>query len=430
MRKKRVAAATVGCKVNFYDTEVVLKKFEDVGYEIVDFKDEADVYIVNTCSVTNLADKKSRQILKRAKNKNSDALTLAIGCSSQLTPKKYEEIGADIVLGTSNRLESLRLVQNYTNKVTELDPNIFGQSEFEATNITKNSDKTRAFLKLQDGCNNFCTFCIIPYARGVSRSRPFEDVIKQARIFAENGYKEIVVAGIHIESYGKDLGEYDLVDVLQEICQIDGIKRVRLSSVEPSAVTPKFLDFIANNPKFCEHLHLSLQSGSDRILKLMNRKYTTEKYSEAINSLRNIVPNISLTTDIIAGFPFETEEEHKQTCDFVNEIKFSKLHVFPFSPKEGTQAAKMPNQIETEVKKKRVAELLTISNKLESEYNSKFVGQTMPVLVEKVNKLGYLEGKTGNYLNVIFEGSAELIRKIVSVRIDFAGEGGLFGKVL
>ncbi|MCL2235255.1 MAG: tRNA (N(6)-L-threonylcarbamoyladenosine(37)-C(2))-methylthiotransferase MtaB [Defluviitaleaceae bacterium] len=426
---KTVAATTIGCKVNLYDTQGILEYFTKVGYSTVDFGEKADVYVVNTCSVTNLADKKSRQMIRQAKRRNPDAIVAAVGCSTQSNPSIYEGLGVDIIMGTANRDKLVEHVENFNKQIViDLPPNIRNEQTFENAEITTDTELTRAFLKIQDGCNNFCTYCIIPHVRGASRSRNFGDLLAQAQGFAHKGYKEIVVAGIHVASYGKDLHGHNLIDALSTIAEISGIERVRLSSVEPNVITPEFCDFVAKTPKFCDHLHLSLQSGSDRILQLMNRKYTTENYRQAVAQIRAVRPKISITTDVIAGFPGETDQDHRQTLDFVEELKLAKIHVFPFSAKEGTVAAGLSGQIPRNVKKQRSAEILEVSNKLEMAYYQGFIGQTMPVLVEEINKNGFYSGKTSNYMSVEFiSTSTDLTNRISPVKLNLADNNRLFG---
>jgi len=435
---KTVAAVTLGCKVNLYDTEAVLKTFTDSGYKVVDFDEYADVYVINTCSVTNMADKKSRQMVRRAKAKNSNAIVAAMGCSSQLTPEKYKQIGANVVIGTSARgkiLESIQNIQNNgisQNKNIEYVEDIFKEKSFGISSVDNITDRTRAFLKIQEGCNGFCTFCIIPHVRGFSRSRNFDDTIVQAKRFVSAGYKEIVVAGIHVASYGKDLESKNLIDVLKELCKIDGIVRVRLSSVEPNVVNDDFLEFVQQNPKFCDHMHLALQSASPRILKLMNRKYTPNDYELAVKNLRKVLPDINITTDIIAGFPSETEDEHKETYDFIKYVSLSSVHVFPFSPKYGTVAAKMPNQLSNEIKNRRTKEIILLASKLERDFYSRFVGKNMDVLIENMDVSGFAQGKTTNYINVAMMNNKErtIVNEIVNASIVSFGDRGLVAEVL
>ncbi|MCL2376906.1 MAG: tRNA (N(6)-L-threonylcarbamoyladenosine(37)-C(2))-methylthiotransferase MtaB [Defluviitaleaceae bacterium] len=425
---KKVAAITIGCKVNLYDTQTLLQKFVDTGYDVTENAAEAaDVIIVNTCCVTNAADKKSRQAVRRAKSRG--AIVAVMGCASQATPEKYADIGADIVLGTTDRSKILDYVTNFRadNGIIIHSPDILTHSDFETADITKMLGKTRAFLKIQDGCDNFCAFCIIPHVRGPSRSRPYGDVVAQARRFVQTGHKEIVIAGICVASYGKDIQGHNILSVLRAICEIDGIRRVRLSSVEPNVITPDFVDFAASQPKFCDHLHLSLQSGSDAMLAAMNRRYTAAQYADAVTTLRKIMPNVSITTDIIAGFPGESEDDHRQTMDFIEKLGLSALHVFPFSAKEGTAAAKMANQLPGDVKNRRAKEMISLGDTLTAAHYGRFTGKTMPVLVEGRNAAGLYEGKTTNYINVCFEAPDGLEGSIVDVRLDVPHADGLFG---
>ena len=399
---KKVAATTLGCKVNLHDTQVLLAKFAADGYEVVNNADDADIHIVNTCCVTNAADKKSRQAVRRAKGRGGTVV--AAGCACQANPDRYKEIGADVVLGVSNGFETSEI-------------------------LGKIHGKTRAFLKIQDGCDNYCTFCIIPHVRGKSRSRLLADVLVQARHFAQTGHKEIVVAGICVASYGKDLHDCDLLTVLNQVCDIGGIERVRLSSVEPNVITPEFLSFAASQPKFCDHLHLSLQSGSDAVLETMGRKYSTTQFKETVVALKKIKPDISITTDIIAGFPGESEAHHSQTLDFITNVGLAALHVFPYSAKEGTAAARMPGQLPGAIKNQRAKELIKLGDKLTTAHNAKFAGRTMSVLVEGRNAAEFYEGKTTNYIPVYFEGEDGLEGSIVDVELNTPYGPGFFGQI-
>lgn len=425
---KTVAAITIGCKVNFYDTQSILEDFTNAGYTIVDFGEIADVYLVNTCSVTNLADKKSRQMIGRARQANPQAIVAAVGCSTQANPHVYRDLGVDIVMGTTGRDNLVYNVENFKKQLVDIPANVRHEKTFENPTNSTSAGRTRAFLKIQDGCDNFCTYCIIPHVRGSSRSRNFGDVLAQATKFAESGHKEIVVAGIHVASYGKDLEDGDLIDILSAIANLEGIERLRLSSVEPNVITPEFCEFVANTPKFCDHLHLSLQSGSDKILKLMNRKYTTEDYHKAVKQIRTIRPKIQITTDIIAGFPNEDESDHAQTKDFLKAINLSKIHVFPFSAKSGTGAAGLAGQIPKNVKSWRCKELLEISERQENAYFQSFLGQVMPVLVEEITKDGLYLGKTTNYMPVAFAPhKAGLINQIVNVKLNLVDGNKIVG---
>ena len=429
---KFVKAITIGCKVNSYDTQVVLQKFIDNGYQIADNITESiiDVLVVNTCCVTDNAEHKSRKAIRQAKSKG--AVVAAMGCACQTNPAKFHEIGADIVVGTSGRDDIPQLVENFFKndaKITQTP----SATVFEDAFVKNVDDRTRAFLKIQDGCNNFCTYCIVPYVRGRSRSRPFVDVVTQAHHFAAVGFKEIVISGIHVASYGKDFERenFCLLDVLAQICKIDEIKRVRLSSVEPNAITPEFIAFVADNPKFCSHLHMSLQSGNDRILQAMGRHYTTAGYAAAVADLRKIRPDISITTDVIVGFPGETDDEFKNTLNFIESLKLSGLHVFPYSAKAGTPAAKMPGHIVGKIKKERAKQAVLLGKRLADEFCGRFIDKTMGVLVEKCNS-AICEGKTENYLTAIFKSEEELsvINQIVDVRMKSYNNGNMAGEAV
>jgi threonylcarbamoyladenosine tRNA methylthiotransferase MtaB len=435
---KRVAAATIGCKVNAYDTQAVLTEFRQQGYEVVDFRDAADIYVINTCCVTNLADKKSRQMVGRALNKakerNSGAIVVVMGCASQGNPLTYRDLGADIVIGTTGRNEILTHIANFESKPTvDINENVLSENTYEASKTGFADDRTRAFLKVQEGCSNFCAYCIIPHMRGPSRSRNFADVLAEAAAMTCAGFKEIVVAGIHVASYGKDLdgaNRCDLVDLLAEIVKLPGLWRLRLSSIEPMAINAKFCDFVVKNSKFCDHLHLSLQSGSDNILNSMNRKYDRQLYRQAVEMLRKALPQVNITTDIIVGFPGETEDDHKQTLEFVQGLGLSKLHVFPFAPKKGTAAARLENQVSKALKNRRAKEMLDLGARLEKEYYGKFISQTMPVLVEKEGADGLFHGKTTNYIAVAFKANGkngDLINEIVDVKMAELRDNKLIG---
>ena len=425
---KKVTAVTVGCKVNLSDTQALLQQFINAGYEVVDFADGAvvDVCVINTCCITNTAEKKSRQAVRRVKGRG---IVAAVGCASQADAARFVDIGADIVLGTTNRDKLLYYVENFRagDVVIDCNPDISDFNNFETASISDSQNRTRAFLKIQDGCDNFCTFCIIPHVRGKSRSRPRADVMAQARRFAENGHKEIVVAGICVASYGNDLQDCNLLSVLKEICDVNGVERVRLSSVEPGVITPEFLDFAAVQPKFCDHLHLSLQSGSDAILTAMGRKYSTEQFARTVAALKKILPDISITTDLIAGFPGESDAQHQQTLEFITNLGPAALHVFPYSAKKGTAAAKLSGQLSAAIKNQRAKELIELGNKLTVAHNARFAGRTMSVLAESRDTAGLYEGKTTNYITVCFEAEDGLQGRIVDVRLDTPRGGGFFG---
>lgn len=416
---KTVAFHTLGCKVNTYESNAMLKIFQDAGYQEVDFKEVADVYVINTCTVTNTGDSKSRQMIRKAIRKNSEAVVCAVGCYSQVAPEDIEQIeGIGVVLGTQYRKEIVDLVEEYqkTNqKIVKVD-SVKNLRKFEDLNIDRFKN-TRAFLKIQDGCNNFCTYCIIPYARGRVRSRKPESVLKQAELLVSRGYVEIVLTGIHTAGYGEDLENYSFYDLLVDLVKIKGLKRLRISSIETSQITDEIIDLIGSNDIIVDHLHVPLQSGCDATLKRMNRKYTTEQYLEKINKIRSYLPNIAFTTDVIVGFPGETDEEFQATYDFIKKVNYSQLHVFPYSPRKNTPAAKMKDQVNDQVKHQRVERLLELSKQLNYDFAMKQIDKTLKVLFEK--RLGdYLIGHASDYLQVKVKTNENLIGEIVNIKIE------------
>ena len=327
---KKIAFITLGCKVNLYDTEAMAELFTEKGYEVVDFEEYADVYLINTCTVTNLGDKKSRQMIRRAKRINPNSVVVATGCYAQVASEEVAKIeGINIVIGTKNRSEIVETVENYVaeNGVVNNVSDIMGEKEFEPLQISRLTNRTRAYIKIQEGCNRYCTYCIIPYARGPIRSRKPEEVVEEVKKLAENGFKEVVLTGIHVASYGLDLGNITLADIIEKVHSVDGIERIRFSSMEPLAIDNEFVARMSKLPKVCDHYHLSLQSGCNRTLKRMNRKYNAEQYAEACERLRNAFPNVAITTDIIVGFPDETEEDFKESLAFAERMKLDKIHV-------------------------------------------------------------------------------------------------------
>ncbi|MCL2353797.1 MAG: tRNA (N(6)-L-threonylcarbamoyladenosine(37)-C(2))-methylthiotransferase MtaB [Defluviitaleaceae bacterium] len=428
----RVAATTVGCKVNLYDTQDILEKFMAKGYEVVGFESVADVYIINTCSVTNLADKKSRQMVGRAKKANPAAIVVAMGCSTQVNPVKYQALGVDIIIGTANRGDIFAFIDAFKaggRAYLQFVGDVLEKRPYEPQTVTSLENRTRSYLKIQDGCNNFCTYCIIPHARGLSRSRPFRDIMEEAHALVALGCKEIVVTGIHVASYGKDLDEdVSLLDVLRQLAEVKGLERIRLSSVEPNVVDDAFCEFIKSTPKFCGHLHLSLQSGSDEILRKMKRHYTTAEYARAVEDLRKVSPDMAITTDVIVGFPAEREENHLETVAFLKKLNLAGLHVFPYAAKEGTPAAAMKEQITKEVKTKRSKGLLALSEECQKSFYDSFVGKNMSVLVEERLENGMYSGKTTNYIPVCFESDRrDLINTICQIEIKNSDNSVLFG---
>ncbi len=408
---------TLGCKVNSYESRIMTEDLINAGY--VEEKDNnipADIYIINTCSVTNTADSKSLKLIRQAIKKNKDAIIVVCGCLAQAKPETVNIEGVDIVIGNKNKSKVSEYINEYVkNKNKKTDIYDISNVEFETMKLN-NFDKTRAFIKIQDGCNNFCAYCIIPYTRGSVRSKPREDILNEIDHLTLNGHKEIVLTGIHTGNYGSEFDNYDFADLLNEIVKIKKLSRIRISSIEITELNDRVLEIIKNNNVLVDHLHIPLQSGSDEILKLMNRKYDTKYFIEKINKIRKIRPDISITTDVIVGFPNETDKNFNETIETIKKVDFSKLHVFPYSKREGTKAATMEGQVKEEVKKQRVMELLKLSKELENKYMNKFIGKTLTFIPE-VYKDGYLIGHTGNYLLIKLKGCEELLHKEVSVKL-------------
>lgn len=416
---KTVAFHTLGCKVNTYESNAMLKIFNDAGYQEVDFKQIADVYVINTCTVTNTGDSKSRQMIRKAIRKNPQATICVVGCYSQIAPEEIEQIeGVGVVLGTQYRQNIVEYVNEYlkTGKMVVKVDNIMNLKKFEDLNIDRFKN-TRAFLKIQDGCNNFCTYCIIPYARGRVRSRSKDSVLNQASRLVANGYVEIVLTGIHTAGYGEDLEDYSFYDLLVDLVKIEGLKRLRISSIETSQISDEIIDLIGSNEIIVDHLHVPLQAGCDETLKRMNRKYTTNQYLEKINKIRSYLPNIAFTTDVIVGFPGETDEEFDKTYDFIKKVNYSELHVFPYSPRKNTPAAKMPNQVNDHIKHNRANRLLALSKELNRDFALKQIGKSLKVLFEKRDG-DYLIGHASDYLKVKVKTDRDMIGEIVDIRID------------
>ncbi len=403
---RKAALHNLGCKVNAYETEAMQQMLEEAGYEIVPFTEAADVYVINTCSVTNMADRKSRQMIHRAKHKNADAILVATGCYVQT---KEEEAGADecidIILGNNKKhelIEKLDAFYRDRHKIDEVIDINDGVQAYEELYMDKPSEHTRAFIKVQDGCNQFCSYCIIPYARGRVRSREMASVLDEVSRLAQNGYKEVVLTGIHLSSYGVDTGEH-LLHLIQEIHKVEGIKRIRLGSLEPRLITEEFTRELAKLEKICPHFHLSLQSGCDTTLKRMNRKYTAAEYKNGCDILRKYFRNPAITTDVIVGFPGETEEEFEETKRFLEEIHFYEMHIFKYSKRQGTRAAVMPNQVPEELKTKRSNELLALEAKMSREFRGYYLGKEEEVLFEEAVQIegkDYFVGYTKEYVKV------------------------------
>lgn len=423
-----VAFHTLGCKVNHYETEAIWQLFKQDGYERVDFESISDVYIINTCTVTNTGDKKSRQVIRRAVRKNPDAVICVTGCYAQTSPAEIMAIpGVDVVVGTQDRVKMLDYIEQYKLERQPINGvgNIMKSRVYEELDVPSFTDRTRASLKIQEGCNNFCTFCIIPWARGLMRSRDPKEVIHQAQQLVDAGYQEIVLTGIHTGGYGEDMKDYNLAQLLRDLEVVKGLKRLRISSIEASQITDEVIEVIKHSNIVVRHLHIPLQSGSNSVLKRMRRKYTMEFFGERLDRLKEVLPGLAVTSDVIVGFPGETEEEFMETYNFINDHKFSELHVFPYSKRTGTPASRMEDQVDEEVKNERVHRLISLSDQLAKEYASQFEGDVLEVIPEEVSKdeanSGSLIGYTDNYMKVVFSGTEDLIGKIVKVKITKAG---------
>jgi len=427
---KKAASFALGCKVNQYESEAIAELFQEKGYEIVDIDDVADVYVINTCTVTNFGDKKSRQLIRKVKRQNENAIVCVVGCYAQTAPQELMKVeGVNLVLGTKDRAQIVEMVENYKveNGVESHVSDIMKERLFEPLSIQKLANRTRAYLKIQDGCSQYCSYCIIPYARGPIRSRDPQDVIAEVKRLAENGFREVVLTGIHVASYGKDRKDTSLIEILRQVHEVEGIDRIRFSSIEPNVVTEEFAQAIADMPKVCDHFHLSLQSGCDKTLKEMNRKYDTEKYRQAAATLRKYLPEVALTTDIIAGFPGETEEDFQASYDFAKEIGFAKIHAFPYSPKKGTPAAARKDQLLNAVKAERSHRLIELSDKMADDFIQAYVGKEVEVLFERAIGEGVYEGHTTNYIKVKAASEKDLTNVICRVAVTKAEKEELFG---
>ncbi len=429
---KTVAFMTLGCKVNSYETDGLVRLFKEDGFEVVGFSDVSDIYIVNTCTVTNLSSRKSRQMLRRAKRVNPESIVIAVGCYSQKEPEKLIQMDeVDIVVGNNNKMKILDYVKEYDGINKKYIIDISEEKYIEDIMINETLDKTRAFIRIQDGCNQFCSYCIIPYVRGRIRSKKLMDVIDEVRDLRDNDYKEIVFTGIHIASYGLDLEEnIDLVDVLVEANKIEGIERLRIGSLEPTYLTEENVIRLSKIDKLANHFHLSLQSGSDTVLKRMNRKYLTKEYLKVVQLLREYFVLPAITTDVIVAFPGETDREFIETCEFMDKIKFSQVHVFKYSIREGTKAAIMDNQINGNVASGRSKKLIKITDKLEKEYQRSQINKTHKVLFESFDeKLEICSGLTENYLKVFVNSNIDLTNSYLDVNLETIVNGKIFGEV-
>lgn len=421
---KKAALHNLGCKVNAYETEAMQHLLEEAGYEIVPFTQKADVYVINTCSVTNMADRKSRQMLHKAKKNNPDSIVVAAGCYVQTSEKEVlNDLSVDIVIGNDRKHDLVRLLEEYSlDSVNDTVDDINdGKHDFEELFIDQTKEHTRAFIKVQDGCNQFCSYCIIPYARGRVRSRRFENVIAEVERLAANGFKEVVLTGIHLSSYGVDFEEATgLLELIQAVNAVNGIERIRLGSLEPKIVTEHFASEISKLDKICPHFHLSLQSGCDATLKRMNRKYTTKEYERGCELLRKYFVHPAITTDVIVGFPGETEEEFEQTKAYLEHIHFYEMHIFKYSKRKGTRAAVMPDQIDEQIKAARSEKLIALGHDMSKEFRKFYIGKNEEVLFEEKAVIGdkeYFVGYTKEYVKVAKETDENLENQIVSGRI-------------
>lgn len=415
---RSVSFCTLGCKVNQYETEAMITLFKDKGYVIKSFDEVCDIYVINTCTVTGTGERKSRQMIGRAHKKNPDALICVAGCYSQVAPDEIRKLeGVGIVIGTKDRNRIVELAEEYfeTGTQTDVVSDIMKNREYEKLWITSYEDKTRAFVKIEEGCTEFCSYCIIPYARGPVRSRPTDDITKEVKTLGKNGYREIVLTGIHIGSYGKDLKDVSLIDAIKAVDEVACIERIRLGSVEPRVLDESFVSEISKIGKLCDHFHISLQSGCDKTLKNMNRKYTTAEYKKAVERLRSVFNRPAITTDIITGFPGETIEDFEASLAFMEEIGFSEVHVFPYSPRKGTKAAEMDGQVEKRERERRAGIMIERAKQLHEKYVNSFVGEKVKVLFERSCEAGVYEGHMTNYIKVRVKSDADLSHKISEV---------------
>ncbi len=415
---KTVAFLTLGCKVNTYETEAVEELLKGNGYNIGKFEEYADVYIVNTCTVTAMSDKKSRQMIRRTRKLNPSAVVVVMGCYSQKAPNELlaiEEV--NLVLGTSNRKAILKEIEDISSDDKRIIvEDIMKIRDFEELEISEVRDRARALVKIQDGCDRFCSYCIIPFTRGPIRSRKLENIIEEVKRIVENGYKEVVLTGIHVASYGKDTGGISLIDVIEGIAKIDGLERIRTSSVEPLIITEEFVKRLGKIEEFCPHFHLSLQSGSDTVLSRMNRRYTSAEYKDAVQTIRKIFPFAAITTDVIVGFPEETDQEFQETYEFLQELKLYETHIFKYSPRNGTKAAEMPDQVAPSVKSHRSELLIKLNEKNKKDFEVLYLGQNADVLIETWEN-GYSVGHTKNYVKTGIKTEENLVNQVVACKI-------------
>lgn len=428
----KVAVYTLGCKVNTYESEYVIKEFLKRGYTLTDFSDpNSDVYLINTCTVTNTSDQKSRKMIRQARAKNKDAIVVAMGCFTQIRNNDNQIMDfVDVVIGNKDKSKVVDLTENYIKnkqKIAKIED--INEADFDDMEISYFNTRTRALVKIEDGCENFCSYCIIPYVRGRVRSKKPERVIEEAKRLVNNGYKEIVLTGIHTGHYGADLKDYDFSDLLLELEKIDGLDRIRISSIEITELNDKFLSVLRKSKKIVNHIHIPLQAGSDHILKLMNRKYDKKYYLDKINKIREIRPDMAFTTDVIVGFPLESDRDFNETIAFVKEVSFAGGHVFPYSRRNGTPAAKMTGQITKEEKHIRCKKLISVFDSLEESYYKKHIGCTLTIIAETYED-GFLTGHSDNYLKVRFKGSEDLLGKEIIVKINKYENKMLFGSMI
>ena len=427
----KVSFYALGCKVNQYEIDCYAKIFADSGWEIGSFSEKCDAYVINTCAITNIGERKSRQIIRRAKKQNPDAVVAVTGCYAQTKAEEVKNmVEADVVLGTSSRLHICRIVEaKIKGEDVDLLCDIMKEKDYEELECEGKTERTRAYIKIQDGCDNFCSYCIVPYARGPVRSRSLENIAAEAKRLAKAGFREIVLTGISVASYGKDLKNGNtLKNVIEEVCKVDGIERVRLSSISPNIFDDEFIKFIANEKKMCRHFHISLQSGSSSVLKRMNRKYTAEEYLDTVSRIRQAMPDCGITTDIICGFPQESDEEFLETMEFVKKARFLKVHVFPYSERSGTVAARM-EQLPHSIREERAQKLIKLTEEIQEDAEKSFIGQSLRVLFEETEG-EYAEGLAGNYLRVYAKGTEELIGKIRNVKIKEYKDGKIYGEII
>lgn len=416
----KIFIETLGCKVNTYESEVIKEEFLRNGYELADNLSDANVIVVNTCSVTNQSDAKSRKVIRNARKNNKNAILVVCGCSSQNHQDELKDLGADILIGNKDKSKIFDYVNNYDNKQIINYYNMIN-TDFEKMSLDNYSERTRAFVKIQDGCNNYCSYCIIPYLRGTIRNKDLNDAINEINTLVNNEFKEIVLTGIHTGSYP------ELVKLIQEISKNDKLERIRISSIEATEINDEFLKELKNNNKICNHMHIPVQAACDNTLKKMNRKYDMNKFKEIINKIREVRPDINITTDLIVGFPTETKEDFLESYNNAKEIKFGKIHVFPYSKRDGTVAAKMKSIVTDAEKKERTHKMITLSNKLENEYYNKFIDKTLSVLVEEVFDK-YCTGHTDNYIKVIINKKLEH-NKFYNVKIIKVDNCNVYGEV-